>query len=237
MTTTTARQEFQEMFRQALDTYHPRWEVGIKGKDPKSARQQFSTVACETLHDWVHGVKQQCPQQKSFQAFLDEAEFPEETANTIWSLYLAFKRGRRQRNQTRSSVLSSLEQFGEQSALPPLVDAEAATAVNDHDTMHVIAATRRKEYMHEHNEPLSNADKADKEHDWLTSKRRDMVEVSVANVGRTAIDDALKVMADARHFSPEECADIILGAFRSLIEDPDTREDIIALIKKRQSAV
>jgi len=64
-----------------------------------------------------------------------------------------------------------------------------------------------------------------------------MVEINVEGLGHTAIDNALKVMADAGHFSAEECADIVLVAFRRIVEDPDTREDIVAWIKKRQSGL
>src|SRR5579862_4659170 len=93
-----ARTAFQESLRQALDTFHPRWELGLKGKEKRTIYQKFETVARETLQDWVNGGKRQRPQQKSFQEFLDEAAFPEETLNNIWALYLAFKRERRKGN-------------------------------------------------------------------------------------------------------------------------------------------
>lgn len=149
MTTSTARQAFQEYLSQALDTYHPRWETGIKGKEQRSSNQEFRTVACETLRDWVNSVKSQCPQQKSFQAFLDEAEFPEETLNMIWTLYLAFKRERKQRGQRRTS----LEQFTTgQAALSSVAFLQTTKVVSDHDTMSLVTPTLQKEPMHEQND-------------------------------------------------------------------------------------
>lgn len=71
------------------------------------------------------------------------------------------------------------------------------------------------------------------ERNWLISKRQELVEVSVKNLGHQAIDKALPMLA--KNFSPEECADIVLAAFRKIVENPNTRADIIAWVKDVQS--
>ena len=146
MTTTTARQDFQNYLRQALDTHHPRWEVGLRGKEQRTSRQQFTTVACETLHDWVNGVKSQCPQQKSFQAFLDEAEFPEETTNTVWTFYLNLKRERKRGNERQDASGQVTNGRGASALLTRIRETKNTV---DNDTILLDTLMPGKEYMHE----------------------------------------------------------------------------------------
>jgi len=71
------------------------------------------------------------------------------------------------------------------------------------------------------------------ERNWLTSTRKELVEVSIRNLGHQAIDEALPMLA--KNFSPEECADIVLAAFRKIVENPNTRADIITWVRDVQS--
>ncbi|MBA3920485.1 MAG: hypothetical protein H0X31_01755 [Nostocaceae cyanobacterium] len=70
--------------------------------------------------------------------------------------------------------------------------------------------------------------------DWLEIKNKDLVGSAVSTLGKQAILEALQRMA--KNFTPEECADIILEAFKGIVEDPRTRSNIISWVNKNQSS-
>lgn len=75
--------------------------------------------------------------------------------------------------------------------------------------------------------------KQDNEKDWLTSNNRELVEIAAENTGYQAIHDVLRVIVS--NFSPEECADIVITAFKNIVSKPDLKQDMIAWVKAVQS--
>lgn len=73
------------------------------------------------------------------------------------------------------------------------------------------------------------------ERSWFDSKNRELVELSVRTLGQTAIHEAL--LSIAKNFSPEECADIILAAFKKIVEDPKVRDNIIKWVEENHSSL
>ncbi len=71
---------------------------------------------------------------------------------------------------------------------------------------------------------------ARKDH-WLDSHIRGMVEASVGRQLHDVIHKCLRSKMTT-NFSPEECADIILGQMRQLANNPEIRKDIVCWIQK-----
>ncbi len=149
MISDNAHKAFQNALKQALDMYHPQWELGYKGKGRGTRRLKFETIACETIRDWMTNEKGQCPQQQVFEVFLEEAQFPEEMSDALLTVYRTFKRERRRNNRqktiTQEPVLTLLSQKGEE---------DSTFAAND--TIQHNRFILRKEYMsniHENERP------------------------------------------------------------------------------------
>ncbi len=76
---------FQQTLKRTLDTHHPYWTSGYKGKEKH--RMPFTSVIPETLWNWVKGPSKLGPQRGKFSEFLEEAELPDDVTEALRSLH------------------------------------------------------------------------------------------------------------------------------------------------------
>lgn len=92
------RLEFQNMLKQALDTYHPGWDVRRQAAWSEHNQEEWEKnkrfkVWVDTLRRWVRG--DHFPRVRKFEGFLESVDFPEHVSESLLSLYHTARAERR----------------------------------------------------------------------------------------------------------------------------------------------
>lgn len=92
------RLEFQNMLKQALDTYHPGWDVRRQAAWSEHNQEEWEKnrrfkVWVDTLRRWVRG--DHFPRVRKFEGFLESVDLPEHVHDSLLSLFHTARAERR----------------------------------------------------------------------------------------------------------------------------------------------